>query len=223
MKFKTISLIVRILIALVVGAYLLRFAGASPLLVIAALVYAVILFLLFGIPLIRRAGEAASGLYLPDDSHFRIMPEYSVAEARVKQGKCAEAVEEYRKVIAQYPEDVYPHLRIAELALDHFHDSKLAELELLSAVAKAEGEDTSALAAGRLADFYQQVLHDSQRALEVMQRLKEKFAGSKTATLAAGRIEKLKMILAGLEVPKPPEKIAFRTADEETIRRRRGF
>jgi tetratricopeptide (TPR) repeat protein len=223
MTFKTVSLIVRILIALGIGAYLLRFAGASLLLVPVAIIYGAILFLLFGISLIRKAGDSASQLFVPDDSHFRILPEYSVAEARAKMGEYQEAVDEYRKVIAQYPEDVYPHLRIAELALAHLHDPKLAELELLSAVAKAEGEGTSAIAAGRLADFCQQTLHDPQRALVVMQQLKERFPGAKLAKLTDERIEKLKMICAGQKAPKPPEKIAYRTADEETVRRRRGF
>jgi tetratricopeptide (TPR) repeat protein len=183
----------------------------------------IVLFLLVGLPLLRRFAERTGNLYTGSDSSIRILPEYSVAEARVKQGKYTEAVEEYRKVVAQYPEDAYPHLRIAELALEHLHDSKLAELELLSAVAKAEGEDTSALAAGRLADFYQQTLHDPQRALEALQRLKEKLAGSKRGRLVEQRIETLEKIVEGYEVQKPPVKIAVKPADEETIRRRRGF
>ncbi len=183
----------------------------------------VVAFLIFGFPLLRKVGDKISGIYWPSDSQFRILPEYSVAEARAKAGKYQEAVDEYRKVVAQYPEDVYPHLRMAELALEHLHDFKLTELELLSAVAKADREDTSALAAGRLADFYQQTLHDPVRALEVMKRLKEKFPGSKIARLTDERIEKLQTMPAGWESPKPPAKITVKPADEETLRRRRGF
>ena len=208
---KAISRIIRILLAIVIGVYLVRFAGFSPLLVIVGVIYGVILFLMFGLPLIRRAGEGASQLFWPDDSHFRVMPEYSVAEARVKQGQYAAAVEEFQKVIVQYPDDVYAHLRIAELAVEHLHDLKLAELELISAVSKAEGKDTTALAAGRLADFYQTTLQDPARALAVMKQLREKTPGTKQAKLAEERIAALERISQGVPPqPKTPEKISLR-------------
>ena len=208
---KAISRIIRILLAIVIGVYLVRFAGFSPLLVIVGVIYGVILFLMFGLPLIRRAGEGASQLFWPDDSHFRVMPEYSVAEARVKQGQYAAAVEEFQKVIVQYPDDVYAHLRIAELAVEHLHDLKLAELELISAVSKAEGKDTTALAAGRLADFYQTTLQDPARALAVMKQLRKKIPGTKQAKLAEERIAALERISQGVPPqPKTPEKISLR-------------
>ena len=74
------------------------------------------------------------------------MPEYSVAEARVNTGRYTEAIEEYRKVIGKHPDDMYPHLRIADIALKHLQDATTAEAELLAAFAKANGEDSAALA-----------------------------------------------------------------------------
>ena len=179
---------------------------------IALLLYGFFLFLLFGRSVITRVADKFTALYWPDDSQFRLMPEYSLAEARVKQGRYEAAVEEFRKVIAQYPGDVYPHLRIAELAIEHLHDLKLAELELLSAVSKAEGKDTSALAAGRLADLYQVSMQDPARALEVMKQLREKIPGTKQARLAEERITVLERFLSQgtAQPPKPPDKIAPR-------------
>jgi len=216
-------LAVRVLIAVAVGAYLLRFRDSPLLLPFIGIMYGVILFLLFGVPLLRRAGRGASQLFWPDDKHFRILPEYSIAEARLKQGQYEAAVGEFRKVIAQYPADVYAHVRIAEIAVEHLRDFKLAETELLSAVAKAADPDNSALTGGRLADFYQHTLHDPKRALEVMMTLKARLANTKHARLVDQRIETLRKMVGGYEVPKPPAKIAFRPADEETVRRRRGF
>lgn len=87
MKFYPIlSFAVRLIVAIVVGAYMMQMAeGAGLFGVVIALLYAVVLFLLFGIPMIERAGQAVTRFYVPDDSHFRIMPEYSIAEARVKR------------------------------------------------------------------------------------------------------------------------------------------
>jgi len=179
--------------------------------VIALLLYGLFLFLLFGRSVISKVSDQFIRLYWPGDEQFRVLPEYSLAEARVRQGQYKLAVEEFRKVIAQYPEDVYPHLRIAEFAVEHLHDLKLAELELLSAVSKAEGKDTSALAAGRLADLYQFALQDPARALAVMKQLREKLPGTKQARLAEERITVLEKFLQGTaQPPKPPDKIAPR-------------
>lgn len=148
---------------------------------------------------------------MPSDSNFRIMPEYSLAEARVKKGKYQEAIDEYRKVIAEHPDDIYPHLRIADLALNHLNDVKLAELELMSAFAKAKGEDTTALAAGRLADFYQHTLQEPARALDVMKQLREKIPNTKQAKLAEERIAALeKFSCGGTPPPKSPDKVSVR-------------
>jgi tetratricopeptide (TPR) repeat protein len=149
---------------------------------------------------------------MPSDADIRIVPEYSVAEARANEGKYREAVDEYRKVIAEHPDDIYPHLRIAELALNHLGDHHLVEIELLSALGKAEGEVSIVMAAGRLADFYQLTLNDPARALEVMKQVREKIPGTKRADLADERIAVLERIVqtGGAPPPKTPDKIAAR-------------
>ena len=171
----------------------------------------IILFFIVGLPLIHKLGGGVSKFYLPNDDSSRVMPEYSVAEARVKNGKYQEAVAEYREVIAKHPDDIYPHLRIADLALAHLNDVKLAELELQSAFAKASGDVTTALAAGRLADLYQHMLHEPARALEVMKQMRERIPGTKRATLAEDRIAALERLAAGEPPPAAtPDKISIR-------------
>jgi hypothetical protein len=88
---------------------------------------------------------------------------------------------------------------------------KLAELELLSALGKARGEDSTALAAGQLADLYQLMLQDPARALDVMKQLREKIPGTKQAALAEERIAVLETIVRdGVPLPKAPDKISNR-------------
>jgi tetratricopeptide (TPR) repeat protein len=221
---RWVSLVIRIGVALVVGFLMLRFlfSGAAPgqelspgdkfVGVVLSIFYGLLLFALFGWSFITGVGERiGNSLYLPSDENFRVMPEYSLAEARVKNGKYEEAVDEYRKVIVEHPDDIYPHLRVAELALKHLNDLKLAELELLSAMGKAKGEDTTALAAGRLADFYQHTLQEPARALEVMKQLRGKIPGTKQARLAEERIALLESIAhGGAVLAKTPDKIAHR-------------
>src|SRR5580698_10290608 len=83
----------------------------------------IVAFFIIGIPLIRKIGEHTLSVYAPSDDSSKIIPEYSVAEARVNTGKYPEAIEEYRKVINKHPDDMYPHLRIADIALKHLQDA----------------------------------------------------------------------------------------------------
>ncbi len=233
MKFERFSLPLRIVIAVVLGFLLLRFvfAGTNSELDMAskliglflAIAYGLVLFALFGFSIIRRVAGRIANIYEPDDRHSRIMPEYSTAEARVKVGRYAEAVEEYRKVIAQHPDDVYAHIRIAELALENLNDVKLAELELMSAYAKATTEDAAVMVAGRLADLYRYTLQNPTQAIEIMRQLQSRLPGTKHVLGAQQRIDTLERVKAGHIVPPVPAKIDFKPTDEETLRRRRGY
>jgi tetratricopeptide (TPR) repeat protein len=186
-------------------------AGSAMILVGVIGLLSIVAFIFFGLPLLRKIVEKTPSLYEPSDNSSRIVPEYSVAEARVNEGKYLEAVDEYRKVIEKHPDDIYPHLRIAELALNHLNDHHLVEMELLSALEKAEGEVSIALAAGRLADFYQLTLNDPVRALGVMKQVREKIPGTKRADRVDERIAVLERIVqTGVPPPKTPDKIAAR-------------
>jgi len=171
----------------------------------------IVFFCFVAYPILKRLGEYTGKLFWPDDSHFRIVPEYSLAEARANEGKYRDAVDEYRKVAAQHPDDIYPHLRIAELALHHLNDVKLAERELMSAFGKATGPDSTALAANRLADLYQDTLHDPARALEVVKQLRERIPDTKQAKLAEERIAILEKMASGTALPpQVPDKVSIR-------------
>lgn len=235
MRTKYIAEVARWAIAIGVGIWLFRWAGATfgegegwrPVaaleIVIALALYGVLLFGLFGYSLLHNIGTRFGNIIWPEGADSRIVPEYSVAEARAKVGKYQEAIDEYRKVLAEYPNDVYPHVRIADLAVTHLGDIKLGELELLAAFAKAEGEDTVGLVANRLADLYQNNLHDPARAVQVLEQLCAKLPDTNAAARAEERIRILKEFVAGREPPKRPTKIAHRITDEETLRKRRGY
>jgi len=228
---KKFSLIVRLAIAVGFGIYLVRFLFANGQPDDATKVvglglaggYGVVLFLLFGWSFMQRVVEKFGNIYMPSDKYIRVMPEYSLAEARRKVGDYAGAVAEYRQVIARWPADVFAHVQIAEIAGAQLHDLQLAELELLSATAKAAAEDTIALTHNRLADFYQFQRQDLPRAVAVIEQLRAKLPGTQAAQRAVDRLAALNKILAG-DLPVPvPAKIHCHTTDAATLRHRRGF
>lgn len=203
----------------------MNYLGAlgHAMIIVGALVFiGLVLFFVVGLPLLRRLGERSVGaLYNPDDG-TPARPEYSIAEARVKAGRYEDAVAEYRKVIERYPDDIYAHIRIADLAVQHLRDPNLAEAELTSALAKASAEDGIVLAAHRLADFYQHTRQDASRAIEVMRQLQTRLPQTQHALGAQQRIETLQQLNGG-RAPAPPKTIAYRATDAETLRKRRGF
>ena len=208
---KWLNLAVRVLIAVVLGAYMIREAARSGFFgPIIALLYGAVLFLLFGIPFIQRIGKQASQLYMPGDENFQVSPQYSVAEARVKEGNYDEAVTEYRQVIEKFPTDVYAHVRISELAVEHLHDLELAETELLAARSKAVQEDAVALTAQRLADFYQYQLNSPQRGLDVLLDVQGRLTSVKHVRRTGERIESLRQLADGYQVSQQPKSIQLR-------------
>jgi outer membrane protein assembly factor BamD (BamD/ComL family) len=202
--------------------YLAAF-GAAAMMAGFLVLIGIIAFLVIGRPLVNKLGDKVGSLFNPGDDGRPARPEYSIAESQVKKGRYDDAIAEYRKVIEQFPTDTSAHVRIAQLAVERLNDIKLAELELLSAIAKASGEDAAALASHRLADLYQHTRREPVRAIEVMRQLAARLPGTKEARRAEERIQLLQNMVAGQVVPEVPTRIAFKPTDEETLRRRRGY
>ncbi|MCG3146620.1 MAG: hypothetical protein PCFJNLEI_00053 [Verrucomicrobiae bacterium] len=173
-------------------------------------VLAVVAFLVFGLPAMRGMGNKAGGLFFPGDDGRPAQPEYSLAEARLQEGRYDEAIAEYRKIGRQYPQDVYVHVKIAEIAVTHLDDIPTAEVELLTACTKATTPDTLVMTHNKFADLYQFRLNNPVRALEIIEELRGKIPGSPAAQRAEERCTLLKTIVAGHTAAKPPTKIVFR-------------
>ncbi|HYG35540.1 MAG TPA: hypothetical protein VEC99_12185, partial [Clostridia bacterium] len=97
-------------------------------------------------------------------------PAYSVAQARQKQGRYAEAIAEVRKQLDRFPTDFEGHMLLAQIQAEDLHDLPGAELtiqRLCSQPGHAPVNITFALYS--LADWYHQFGPDreaAQRALE---------------------------------------------------------
>jgi tetratricopeptide (TPR) repeat protein len=147
--------------------------------------------LILGTAIGSRLGELAGRLWLPSDSSFRVRPEYSIAEARVKQGRYEEAIEAFRRDIEKFPKEVTPHMRIAEILIEHLHDPVNAVVELKAALPKARDVETFALVTHRLADIYAQQLGDSAAAVDCLNEIQRRFPKSRRARAALERAERL--------------------------------
>lgn len=151
----------------------------------------VIWFVTLGWPALVAWGESWGSLFWGSDASMEVRPQFSIAEARVKQGRYAEAIVEYRKAAAQFPGEVTPHLRMAELLLERCDDPEGAIAELEAAMGIATTDDASAMIRHRLADLYVAQRGDRAAARRLMEEIQQQFPNTKHAKAAAERLGRL--------------------------------
>ena len=148
--------------------------------------------LIMGWPVLEWIGERAGGLYSPSDDESRVRPDFSVAEACVHRGEYANAIALFREYSARYPEEITPHVRIAELQMDHLLEVDAAIAELRVALAKAHADETFALVANRLADWLVQHRQDAAGAIALMEQIQQRCPDTRYARGAAARVRRLR-------------------------------
>jgi len=141
-------------------------------------------------PLADWFGERAGRLFW-SDAGVEVQPQYSLAEARAKHGEYPEAIEAYRDYIVKYPKEMLPHMRIADIQLDHFSNAGAAMEEIRLGLAKAQTAQAFAVANFRLAELYMRHRNDAAAALECLQDVQRRFPGTKQAQAAIQRAQRL--------------------------------
>ena len=149
------------------------------------------LALIWAGPISEKLGAlVGNSLWMPSDENFEVRPQYSIAEARVNEGRYEEAIEAFRDYVAQYPEEIIPHVRIADLQLQQFGNVEAAITEFKTALPKAHGADAVSFLNHRLADLYLQH-RDRAAALECFREIQRRFPKTRQSKTALERAEKL--------------------------------
>jgi tetratricopeptide (TPR) repeat protein len=153
------------------------------------------------IHVLRRAfGERASNFLLNpffgaidgSDQPGKPQPLYSVAEARRKQGRYAEAREHLLGQLEQFPEDFRVQMMLAEIEAQDFGDVASAETVIQRLIAqKAQPPGSIVGALSTLADWHLKYGRDSEAAGRCFEQIAELYPGSEWAVRAAQRIAHL--------------------------------
>lgn len=147
---------------------------------------------ILGLPAMAWVVEkVVGGLYTPADSQFRIRPEHSIAEGHAAAGRYREAIEQFRRDIEKFPDEVTPHVRIADIAVERLGDVETAIAELRAGLPKTTSGDGFALVSHRLAEVLVQYRRDTASAIEVLREIERRYPHSKHALGARNRIERL--------------------------------
>jgi hypothetical protein len=142
-----------------------------------------------GRPFANWMGEQVGSFLYTGDGGCEIAPQYSIAEARVREGNYEAAIHRYREYIEQYPKEVMPHFQIAEIQSQHFNHADLAILELKQAVPKAQTVEAFALINFRLADLLEG--GDPHAALECLHAIQRQYPHTRQAKAAMERANRL--------------------------------
>ena len=160
--------------------------------VIGWVVGALILYFLITI-IAGGAGNAISRVYLTSGSSTPKPREYSLGDALVSQGKLEDAVREFERAAAMYPDDPEPRLRLARLYRDQLHHVDRAEYWFQRVMQMpAVDAATETLAARELVELYTHRVRQPERALPILARLAARHKGSPTGDWARTELQSLK-------------------------------
>lgn len=119
-------------------------------------------------------------------------PLYSIAEARRKQGRYQEAVQETQRQLAQFPNDVYGQMLLAEIQAENLEDLPSALLTIERLLAQpGHAPKSIAYALTQIADWHLKYSKDADAARQALIRIVALFPGTELAQLASHRIAHL--------------------------------
>lgn len=131
-------------------------------------------------------------LFSGGEEEIEPQPLYSIAEARRKQGKYAQAIAEVRGQLARFPTDFTGHLMLAQIQAEDLKDLPGASDTIERWLAQ-EGHRPAniAHALNRLADWHLRLARDPDAAREALERIPRLFPDTELSQLAAERIAHL--------------------------------
>lgn len=126
------------------------------------------------------------------DEELEPQPMYSIARAKRKRGRCAEALADVRAQLARFPKDVEGHLLVAEILAEDMNDLPGAEIAIHRFVEQAgHAPRNLAFALSTLADWHLKYAQDRDGARRALDRIQELCPNSEFAAAAAQRIAHL--------------------------------
>jgi tetratricopeptide (TPR) repeat protein len=184
---------------------------------IVAMAFSVRLFGAFGVFLIVFCAIILSFLWAPHigaalaspitsaldggDTPPDLKPFYSIAQAREKQGRYDEAIEEIKKQLGRFPNDFEGQMLLAQIQAEHLGDINAAEGTVQHLVAQTvHPPRLIAFALYAMADWHLALKKDSYSARINLQQIIERFPDTEFSQGAAQRIAHLKSGI--VETPK---------------------
>jgi tetratricopeptide (TPR) repeat protein len=144
----------------------------------------------------ERVANAAAAMYLSSGSSTPARREYSLGDALAAQGRFQEALAEYDRCAAAFPDDPEPSVRMARLLRDHLRQPGQAAHLFRRALEIPALPPASEWALAReLTELCTHRLGDPAPALPVLARLAHARNGTAAADWARAELQRLKQEL----------------------------
>jgi outer membrane protein assembly factor BamD (BamD/ComL family) len=159
--------------------------------VLMGMVYGLCLAVIWAPLLMNRVSEVIGSLFTGGSEPPTPQPFYSVAEARIKQGKFGEAITEIQRQLESFPTDVTGNVLLAQVQAEHLHDLPAAQLTI-QRFCQQPGHPPQhlAYALNALADWHLK-LQDPDAARAAFEQLIRLAPNTEQAHVAAQRIAHL--------------------------------
>ena len=143
-------------------------------------------------PFCNFVADQFTALYTGGSAPTDPTPLYSIAQARRKQGRYEEAIEEVRSQLDRFPTDFTGWMLIAEIQAEDMKDLEGAK-QTIDEILSQQGHAPKnfAYALNREADWHLKFNHDSAAARAAFERIVELLPDTEQAQLALQRIARL--------------------------------
>ncbi len=123
---------------------------------------------------------------------IRIDKPYSLPKSYYAKGRYGEAIEEYRKMLEEDPEEVTAQFEIADIYYFKLKNYSQATTEYREVLSKNPDDELWTFTINRLADIYCEHFKEPDWAIRELEKIIRKFPDSKRAMQAKRRIESIK-------------------------------
>jgi len=165
---------------------------------------------LWGVPLVDRLSTRFSNFFYWDETPPERRPMYSIAEAKIKQGRYEEAKQELEKILEEFPADYRASLMLAELHADRLQDWEKGLAVLQQWIDSGTGTPQQiAYTLNRMTDWALRYGKDPELARYYLQQIIQCFPDSPQAMAARQRLAHLSHAEQQLQ-EKPREEPRFR-------------
>lgn len=185
-------LIVKWIVSGLLFVFLLRSASAGVVGVLVALILGIILGIIWAPNLGELLAKPLTSLFDGGDREPELVPLYSIAEAKRKQGKFLEALAEIRKQLHNFPNDFAGWMMLADIQAENLNDLPGAA-NTVERILTQEGHQPKniAYALSRLADWHLKFCQDPDAARQIFERIVQLLPDTEEAQLAYQRISHL--------------------------------
>lgn len=162
---------------------------------VAILGLAIVIGAIAAISIIPSIGETIGNFFFNPNQQIEKNP-HSSAMAKIAQGDYEGAIEEYKKNLAENPDDMHALSEIIHMYCDKLHDHDAAERFLEEALQQEWPPEQGAFIAARLVDVYWNHKRDASRARHVLQQIVETMPDTRHSANAAHRLLEIERTLA---------------------------